>query len=164
MKTTNYTHISDAAAEKIAAALSLLLADFQVFYANLRGFHWNIKGHAFFTLHSKFEEMYNDAAEKIDEIAERILMLGGEPENRFSEYLKVSRVKEISGVSCAEKSLENVLETLSHLIAEERKILATASELADESTLALLSGYLQEQEKTVWMLVAWTKNDCCQAK
>ena len=41
--------------------------------------------------------MYNNAAEKVDELAERILMLGGEPENKFSEYLKVARVKEVSG-------------------------------------------------------------------
>lgn len=164
MKTINYTHISEASAKKIADALSLLLADFQVFYTNLRGLHWNIKGHAFFTLHAKFEEMYNDAAEKVDELAERILMLGGEPENRFSEYLKVSRVKEISGISCADKALENVLETLKHLIGEERKILALASEHGDESTLAQLSSYLQEQEKTVWMLVARASQNCCKAK
>lgn len=163
MKVTNYTHINEASAQQIAGALSGLLADFQVFYTNLRGFHWNVKGHAFFTLHSKFEEMYDDASEKIDEIAERILMLGCEPESRFSEYLKIARVKEVAGVSCAGTALENVLETLSHLIREERKIIALASELGDESTLAQISGYLQEQEKTVWMLVAWSQNECCKA-
>jgi starvation-inducible DNA-binding protein len=163
MKTTDYLHINEAAANQVAEALAALLADFQVFYTNLRGFHWNIKGHAFFTLHAKFEELYNDAAEKVDEIAERILMLGNEPENRFSEYLKVARVQEVSGVSCASAALDNVLETLSHLIKEERRIIALASELNDESTLAQISGYLQEQEKTVWMLVAWAKNECCKA-
>ena len=44
-----------------------LLADFQVHYTNLRGMHWNIKGHSFFVLHEKFESMYDDTAEKIDE-------------------------------------------------------------------------------------------------
>ena len=39
--------------------------------------------------------MYNNAAEKVDELAERILMLGGEPENKFSEYLKVARKRGI---------------------------------------------------------------------
>lgn len=163
MKTTDYIHVNEAAAQQIAEALSALLADFQIFYTNLRGFHWNIKGHAFFMLHAKFEEMYNDTAEKIDELAERILMLGGDPENRFSEYLKVARVKEVAGISCASSALENVLATLSHLIREERKIIALASELGDESTLAQLGGYLQEQEKTVWMLVAQAQNDCCKA-
>lgn len=40
--------------------------------------------------------MYNNVSEKADELAERILMLGGEPVNKFSEYLKVARVKEVA--------------------------------------------------------------------
>ena len=111
MKTLDYIHLDAVAAGKVVEALQQLLADYQVFYTNLRGFHWNIKGHGFFVLHSKFEDMYNDAAEKVDELAERILMLGGVPVNKFSEYLKVAKVKEVSGVSCADEALENVLDT-----------------------------------------------------
>ena len=111
MKTLDYIHLDAVAAGKVVEALQQLLADYQVFYTNLRGFHWNIKGHGFFVLHSKFEDMYNDAAEKVDELAERILMLGGVPVNKFSEYLKVAKVKEVSGVSCADEALENVLNT-----------------------------------------------------
>ena len=62
-----------------------------MFYTNLRGLHWNVKGNRFFGLHAKYEELYNDAAEKVDEIAERLLQLGATPENRFSEYLKWQR-------------------------------------------------------------------------
>ena len=72
---------------------------FQVYYTNLRGFHWNIKGHNFFVLHSQFEKMYDDTAEKVDEIAERILMLGGTPANKFSDYLKVANINEVDKVS-----------------------------------------------------------------
>ena len=96
MKTLDYIHLDASAVSNVVASLKQLLADYQVFYTNLRGFHWNIKGHGFFVLHGKFEDMYNNAAEKVDELAERILMLGGEPENKFSEYLKVARVKEDS--------------------------------------------------------------------
>lgn len=160
MKTLDFIHLEESAANKVVAALQQLLADYQVFYTNIRGFHWNIKGHGFFVLHSKFEDMYNDAAEKADELAERILMLGGTPVNKFSEYLKVSRVKEISGVSCGDEALKNILETYSLFIAEERKLLSLASELGDEATVALMSDYLKEQEKTVWMLVAFSSCDC----
>ena len=91
--------------------------------------------------------MYNNAAEKVDELAERILMLGGEPENKFSEYLKVARVKEVSGVSCGDEALKNILDTYGHLIGEERKLLSLASGAGDEATVALMSDYLKEQEK-----------------
>lgn len=160
MKTLDYLHLDASSASKVVEALQQLLADYQIFYTNLRGFHWNIKGHGFFILHSKFEEMYDNAAEKVDELAERILMLGGVPVNKFSDYLKVARVEEVSGISCGDEALENILNTYSHFIAEERKLLSLASEAGDEATVALMSDYLKEQEKLVWMLVAYSTCDC----
>ena len=155
MKTLEFIKLNESGANNVVASLQQLLADFQVYYTNLRGFHWNIKGHNFFVLHSQFEKMYDDTAEKVDEIAERILMLGGTPANKFSEYLKVAKVKEVDGVSNADEALNNILETYSYLIAEERKLLSLASEVNDEVTVALMSDYLKEQEKMVWMLVAY---------
>ncbi len=155
MKTVNYTKLDAAAAAQTVNGLQQLLADFQVYYTNLRGFHWNVKGKNFFQLHSRFEEMYDDASEKIDEIAERILMLDGVPAHNFSAYLKHSNVKETGVVTDGDEGLKNVLDTLSHLIQSERSILATASEAGDESTVAMISDYLKEQEKLVWMLTSY---------
>ena len=104
--------------------------------------------------------MYDDAATKIDEIAERILTLGQTPENKFSEYLKVARVPEVSGVSCSSEAVENVLATYKHFIAEERKLIDLANEANDAVTADLLTGYLKEQEKLVWMLVAFSTRSC----
>ena len=75
----NLIGIDKAKADNLCVKLNQLLADYQVFYQNLRGLHWNIKGKEFFELHVKFEEYYDDAVTKIDEIAERILTLEGEP-------------------------------------------------------------------------------------
>ena len=122
MKTLDYIKLNESGVNNVVASLQQLLADFQIYYTNLRGFHWNIKGHDFFVLHSKFEDLYNDAAEKVDEIAERILMLGGTPANKFSDYLKMANINEVDRVSNGEKALENILETYSHLIGEERKL------------------------------------------
>ncbi|MEG0647074.1 MULTISPECIES: DNA starvation/stationary phase protection protein [Bacteroides] len=155
MKTLDYIHLSETGANSVVASLQQLLADFQIYYTNLRGFHWNIKGHDFFVLHSQFEKMYDDAAEKVDEIAERILMLGGTPSNKFSDYLKISNLNEVDKVSNGNEALKNILETYSHFIREERKILSIASQAGDEVTVALMSDYLKEQEKMVWMLTAY---------
>ena len=154
MNTINYIQLNAAKSKKVAALLQQLLADFQIYYTNLRGFHWNVKGEAFFALHSKFEELYDDAAEKVDEIAERILMLGETPENKFSTYLKVSKIEEVGALSDAKTIISKILDNLKVLIAEERSILEHASDGGDESTVALMSDYLREQEKLVWMLVA----------
>lgn len=156
MKTLDYLQLNASATDNVVKSLQQLLADFQVHYTNLRGFHWNIQGPDFFVLHSKFEDLYNDAAEKIDEIAERILTLGGVPANKFSDYLKISKIKEVSEVNCGSEALKNILDSYKYLIGEERTILSLASEAGDEVTVALLSDYLKEQEKLVWMLCAYS--------
>lgn len=160
MKTMDFLHLDASAAKGVAASLKQLLADYQIFYSNLRGLHWNIKGHGFFVLHEKFESMYDDTAEKIDEIAERILMLGGVPENKFSEYLKVANVKEVSDISCGSEAVDHILETYGYLIGEERKVIELANEAGDDVTVDLMTGYLKEQEKMVWMLVAFSTKSC----
>ena len=155
METLDFIGLNEPKTRSVVSSLKRLLADYQIFYGNLRGFHWNIQGPDFFVLHAKFEELYNDAAEKVDEIAERILTLGGVPENRYSKYLGEAGLKEVAGVNCGPEALKNVLETYAYLIAEERKLLALASEAEDEGTVAQMSDYLREQEKLVWMLTAY---------
>lgn len=156
MRTLDFLHLDETRVANVVSSLNQLLADFQVYYTNLRGFHWNIKGHKFFMLHSKFEEMYNDAANKVDEIAERILTLGGNPENRFSEYLKIAKLKEVSNVASGNEAIDHIITTFSYLIGEERKLIEIANEANDDVTADLLTGYLKEQEKLIWMLVAFS--------
>jgi starvation-inducible DNA-binding protein len=158
MKTLDFTGLNASEVTKVVNGLQQLLADYQVFYTNLRGFHWNIKGSDFFTLHEKFEEMYDDTAEKVDEVAERILMLGGVPAHNFTDYLKTAKVKETGYVSNAGECVKNILDSYGYLIAEERELMETADGANDEATSALMSDYIREQEKLVWMLTAYSSN------
>lgn len=165
MKTLDYLQVCEKKANNVVNSLQQLLADFQVHYTNLRGLHWNITGRGFFVLHEKFENMYDDAAAKVDEIAERILMLGGKPENRYSEYLKTARIKEVADVTCGKASVELILDTYKHLIGVEKEVLKVAEEAGDAVTVDMMTGYLKEQEKMVWMLVAFSTDSChCDTK
>ena len=161
MKTLNVTGLNPS--EKVVNGLAQLLADFQVHYTNLRNLHWNVKGHGFFILHEKYESLYNDAAEKIDEIAERMLQLDATPEHRFSKYLQVAQVKELDVVECGRAGMNYVLDTLKLFIAEERQLLKFASENGDEVTVAMMSDYMKAQEKLAWMLTAFSfkREDSC---
>jgi starvation-inducible DNA-binding protein len=132
--------------------LNHLLSDYQVFYQNLRGFHWNIKGREFFELHLKFEELYNDAIIKIDEIAERILTLEGEPLHTFTDYVNLSDIKEEKGVTNGIKGIEIIVTNFATIILKERAILNLASDAEDEGTVSLMSDYISQTEKTLWML------------
>ncbi len=131
--------------------LNAYLSSVQITYMNVRGYHWNIKGKQFFALHEKFEEIYNQLNEMADEIAERILMLGGKPVHAFSAYLKISAVKERLDVSSAEDTINALLADTSILMASERELIALASDNDDEGTAAMLSDYIGNQEKMVWM-------------
>ena len=153
MKTTEFTGLKNL--QNVTKGLQQLLADLQVYYTNLRGFHWNIKGKDFYLLHEKFEEMYDDTTAKVDEIAERLLMLGETPIHTFSEYLKTAKVKETGVITDASEAIKIILDTYKHLIASERALISEASEVNDEATVALLSDYISGQEKEVWMLTSF---------
>ena len=153
MKTVTVSGLNPS--NQVTNALSQLLADLQVHYTNLRNLHWNVKGHGFFILHEKYEELYDDTAAKVDEVAERILQLGGTPEHKFSAYLSTSAISEIDVTETGDAGLDYLLSSTRTLIAAERETLSSASAGGDEVTVAMMSDYLREQEKTVWMLVAY---------
>lgn len=155
MTNANIIGLKEEDCKKITAKLNELLANYSVFYQNVRGAHWNVKGDQFFTLHEKFEEIYTDFGAKIDEIAERILTLGFTPDHRYSEYLKISTIKESQEVRDGKKCVENILESFKVVIDLQRELLDITDEANDEGTNALVSGYITEQEKEVWMYNAY---------
>jgi hypothetical protein len=63
-------------------------------------------------------------------------------------------------VACGSDAVSNILETYGYLIGEERKIIELANEAGDDVTADLMTGYLKEQEKMVWMLVAFSTKGC----
>ena len=148
---TNIIGLDSKLASGLAEKLNLLLANYQVFYMNARGFHWNIKGDKFFELHLKFEELYNDSLIKIDEIAERILTLGFSPLHSYTDYLKISSVKELKNVSNGKKAIESIINGFSILVKIEREIFELSGQANDEGTNSLMSDYIPQQEKLIWM-------------
>ncbi len=143
----------------IGGDLNKLLASFQQYYQNLRGIHWNIKGKRFFDLHVKFEELYTDANMKVDLIAERILTLGGVPQHTFEDYISNSQVPVGKNVTKDEGAIRLIVDSLKELLIIERDILDNADAANDEGTNSMMSDFIAEQEKTVWMMKAWLAED-----
>jgi starvation-inducible DNA-binding protein len=136
---------------ELADHLNDLLANYSVFYMNVRGYHWNIKGDKFFELHAKFEELYNDLQLKIDELAERILTLGKRPYHSYSVYVERSEIQEVKDVSDGHACVRGILDAFQILILKQRQLLDLSDKADDEGTNALMSDYIREQEKLVWM-------------
>ena len=135
--------------------LNQLLANYQIFYMNARGFHWNIKGEKFFELHAKFEELYNDSLVKIDEIAERILTLGFTPLHNYADYSELSKIKAAKNVTNGREAVQAILNGYEVLLPLERELLEMSGDSNDEGTNALMSDYIREQEKLIWMYSAF---------
>ena len=151
MKTINQIGLDEAKSKSLAEGLNQLLADYMMFYQNTRGLHWNIKGEKFFELHLKFEELYTNLLLKVDEIAERILTLGGTPLHTFDDYQKTTQIKSKKNISDGNTGITNVLDSFKTIIIKQRFLLNLAAETDDEGTNALMSDYIREQEKLVWM-------------
>jgi starvation-inducible DNA-binding protein len=154
---TNEIGLKIKDSKALVEKLNELLANYEVYYQNLRNFHWNVTGPNFFELHNKFEELYNEAFQGIDEVAERILTLGVRPFSSFEEFIENSQIKEAKEVNNAKEMVEITRENLNTLLKLEREVLETASEQSDEGTVTLISDYITSKEKTVWMLSAYLK-------
>lgn len=139
----------------ISSELNLLLADYQVLYQKLRTFHWNVKGPLFFGLHEKFEELYLQTAETVDEIAERVLALGDKPLGTLKDQLASARLSEATGDESAEQMVAAIRDDLATLDAPQRSLVEKASDAKDQSTANLIDGLCDAQEKTRWMLGAF---------
>lgn len=106
-------------------------------------------------MHTKFEEFYTDSQIKIDEIAERILTLQGKPLHTFSDYIAHSNVPVGKDISNDEEAVKLVISSLSELLKLQRIILELSDTIGDEGTNAMMSDFISEQEKTIWMLNSW---------
>ena len=140
---------------EIVEQLNIILANYHIFYMNVRGYHWNVKGSDFFTLHVKFEELYTQLQLQIDEIAERILTLRGTPMHAYSDFSQVATIEEDKNVSEGRACVQGILNGLTLMIGKQREIVELAEQAEDQGTADLLTGYVQAQEKLVWMYNAY---------
>jgi len=142
----------------LAGKLNNLLADYMMFYQNTRGLHWNIKGEKFFELHLKFEELYTNLLLKVDEVAERILTLGATPLHTFDDYKSTTKITSVKNVSDGKEGIKSILKAFEILIIKQRELLKLSDNAGDEGTNALMSDYIREQEKSVWMYSSYLNN------
>lgn len=154
-ESTNQIGLENTDISQIITKLNGLLSSYHMFYINVRGYHWNVKGEHFFTLHPKFEELYTALQVQIDEIAERILTLGGTPLHAYSDFAQHTSISEDKNVKDGNTCVKGVVSGLQALIEEQRAVSAIAADADDQGSADLLDAYVQEQEKLVWMYNAF---------
>lgn len=139
--------------EDILNNLNTFLSDLNVFYRKLQNYHWNIKGKDFFTVHAKIEEYYNEVNEKIDEIAEHILSLEGEPLGTLKDYLNTTKITEAENKKVDSNLILNeIIKDYSMLLQDAKNIKNLADTNSETKTSALMDDIIEDYTKKIWML------------
>jgi starvation-inducible DNA-binding protein len=138
--------------KKIVEGLSKLLADTYTLYLKTHNFHWNVTGPMFNTLHLMFETQYTELAAAVDLIAERIRALGSPAPGTYSEFARLSSIKEPTGVPSAEEMIRQLTQDQETVSRTARSMFPSVDAANDEPTADLLTQRMQVHEKTAWML------------
>ncbi|NCC71466.1 DNA starvation/stationary phase protection protein [bacterium] len=144
--------IDKSSRDKVSEILNKILSDEYVLYTKIRNFHWNVNGIHFNDLHKFFEEQYESINESIDEIAERIRMLGNFPKASLKDFLENSSIKEVNKVLKSEEMILELLNDNEYLIREIRQNLEKVSKLNDAGNEDFLNALMQKHEKIAWFL------------
>lgn len=144
--------INDKDRKAIALGLGKLLADTYTLYLMTHNFHWNVKGPMFNTLHLMFETQYNELALAVDLVAERIRALGEPAPGTYSEFVKLSSIKEVKGVPTAEEMIRHLVKGQEAVVKTARSLFPAVEKASDEPTADLLTQRMQLHEKNAWML------------
>lgn len=139
--------------ESILKNLNTFLSDLCVFYRKLQNYHWNIKGKHFFVIHGKLEEYYDEVNEQIDEIAEHILTLEGQPLGTLKDYLNTTKITEAENKKVDFDLVFNELvKDFSTLLQDAINIKNSADNAGEHKTSALMDSIIEDYSKKLWML------------
>lgn len=144
--------ISKEDRKQVADELSKVLADSYLLYLKTHNYHWNVTGELFHQLHEQFEEQYGELAAAVDEIAERIRIVGFRAPGTFKEFNAVTSIKEDTDQPKALEMVKRLKEANEQVIHTVRDAMKTADSVGDEATVDLLTERLTVHSKTAWML------------
>lgn len=144
--------ISETDRKEVAHGLSKLLADTYTLYLKTHNFHWNVEGPMFQTLHVMFMTQYTEMWNALDVIAERIRALGHYAPGSYSDFIRLSSIKESKTVPKAQKMIEEAVQGHEAVIKTTRSIFEAAEKAKDQTTMDVLTQRLDIHEKTAWML------------
>lgn len=138
--------------KNVETELATLLADTYALYLKTQNYHWHVKGARFKSLHELFEKQYMELAEAVDEIAERILIMGNRAPATFKEYEQLKRIKDGNSSITANEMVIELTNDHSTLVSDLNNAMKIATANGDEGTATLLGDRIAAHEKSRWML------------
>ena len=145
--------IPDSKCLEIAKGLSKLLSETYTLYLKTHKYHWNVTGPMFQSLHTLFESQYTALALAVDEIAERIRVMGVKSPGSYTEFVNLSSIKDDPCLDANSRMMiENLLKDHEQVVKTAKQILTVLDDANDEGTVSLLGARIEYHEKTAWML------------
>lgn len=139
----------------VVKVLNEQVANWTVAFTKLHNFHWYVKGPNFFSLHTKFEELYDEASQYIDDLAERILAAGGNPVATLKESLELSIIEEAGKGYKAEEMVEELSKDFENISEQLEQAIEVASNADDDVTEDMFIGMQTNIDKHNWMLKSY---------
>ena len=141
--------------EDVVRVLNQQVANWTVAFTKLHNFHWYVKGPNFFSLHTKFEELYDEASQFIDDLAERILAIGGNPVATLRESLDISIIDEAGKYYKAEEMVAELSKDFTNVSKQLEEAIEVAGKAEDDVTEDMFIGMQTDIDKHNWMLKSY---------
>ena len=141
--------------ENVINVLNKQVANWTVAFTKLHNFHLYVKGPNFFSLHTKFEELYDEASQYVDDLAERILAVGGNPVGTLKESLEMSIIDEAGKGYTAEQMVSELSKDFTNVSKQLEEAIEVASDAEDDVTEDMFIGMQTNIEKHNWMLKSY---------
>ncbi|MBO8440941.1 MAG: DNA starvation/stationary phase protection protein [Firmicutes bacterium] len=138
--------------------LNQIIANISQLKINVQQIHWYMRGQDFFKLHPLMDDYQDQLSDQLDEIAERLISIGGEPYSTVHEFLDHSEIKD-EKIKFGEYSLPELVERLVkdwEILREQyTKGILLTDKVQDFATQDILNGFQAECDKNIWMLKAF---------
>ena len=138
--------------------LSILLADTYALYLKTQNYHWHVRGPQFKSLHELFEMQYTELANAVDELAERLRMMGHKAPATFKDFERLKRIKDGNSDLKANQMVVELANDHGMLVDDLNQSMVLAQKMKDEGTANLLADRILAHEKARWMLSASSDN------
>lgn len=137
------------------AVLQAVLTDSIDLYNMTRHAHWNVKGPQFHSLHEMFETFYTGLEKDIDDIAERLVTVGGTAMGVSQHVPGATRLSPYPAeVRQGAEHLQALLERYTKAAKGVREGIDETDEAGDADTADLLTGVSRNLDKNIWMMEA----------
>jgi starvation-inducible DNA-binding protein len=129
-----------------------------VLYVNYKHYHWQTYGPLFRDLHKLFDKLAAEVLSTLDEIAERVRMIGQDPPAHLLETMDLASVAPAAPHSTMREMVEESDRNLLVVIKEIRHAAKIADEHGDPGTVDLFSRVVQIHEKHEWWMRDMLRN------